>query len=194
MAKAGIDLEKIWYVVRTNIKCEVKAATNIRLAGFDHYLPRVREEKKHRRTNVVTVTERPLMPRYLFVGFKQNAKHFGFVRACEGVERLLEVDGTPVPVPAEAVEEIFLAEIDMCFDDTREARIHRKEEANSYKQTMAMRFPANKRVFISDPKSAFADLSAIVEEVTKSGSVRVLLELFGRLTPVEFEGRQLSAA
>lgn len=192
--KAAIDLSKSWYVVRTNIKCEGKAANNIRLAGFDYYLPMMRLEKKHRRTNVVTVVERPLMPRYLFVGFNPKAKHFGFVRACDGVERLLEVDGEPVPVGAETVQEIFLAEIDMCFDDTREARIHRKEEANSYKQTMAMRFPANKHVFISDPKSAFADLSAIVEEVTKTGSVRVLLELFGRLTPVEFEGRQLSAA
>lgn len=194
MARAGIDLEKAWFVVRTNIKCEGKAANNIRLAGFDYYCPYMREEKKHRRTNVVTVTERPLMPRYLFVGFKQNAKHFGFVRACEGVERLLEVDGTPVPVPAKAVEEIFLAEIDMRFDDTKEARVYRKEEERTLKLTMSKRFPPKRKVFISDPKSAFADLSAIVEEVTKSGSVRVLLDLFGRLTPVEFEGRQLSAA
>jgi transcriptional antiterminator NusG len=190
--KAAIDLDKSWYVVRANIKCEAKAANNIRLAGFDVYYPRQRYEVKHRRTNVYTTRERPLMIPYLFVGFHKKQKHFGFVRACEGVERLLEVQGEPIPVPAQEVQAIFLAEIDMAFDDTRSARIHRKEEAKTRQQTLEMKFQAGRHVQIKE--GPFADLHAIVDEVTKTGNVKAMVKLFGRLTSVEFEADKLLVA
>lgn len=124
---ANIDTAKNWFVVRTNIRCEAKASNNIRLAGFDVYWPRQRYEKWNKRNNTYLEMERSLMPRYLFVGFDPKAKHFGFVRACDGVERLLEVEGEPIPVAPGEVEAIFLAEVDMRFDDTRKARKYREE-------------------------------------------------------------------
>lgn len=126
--KASIDLTKRWYVVRTNIKCEQRAADNLRKAGFDHYLPRARVEKWNKRTNTYREFETPLLMRYLFVGLPVGAEHFGLVRACEGVESILgDHDFHPIPIPAKAVERIFLDEIDMAFDDTRAARKHRGE-------------------------------------------------------------------
>lgn len=187
-----IDTSKTWYVVRSNIKCEQKAADNIRLAGFDVYFPRQRFERKHRRTNLYTTHERPLMMRYLFVGFDKRHKHFGFVRSCEGVERLLEVGGEPIPVPAKEVEAIYLAEVDMRFDDTRAARIHRKEEAKTRQQTLEMKFNKGRHVDVLD--GPFANLHAVVEEVTKTGNIKAMVKLFGRLTPVEFEAEKLLVA
>jgi transcription antitermination factor NusG len=189
-----VDPDKVWYVVRSNIQCEAKAAENIRLAGFDVYYPRQRIEKKHRRNNTYLVKERPLMVSYIFVGMPRDEKlrHFGFVRACEGVERFLEYEGKPIPVSGKDVQAIYLAEVDMRFDDTRAARIHRKEEAATLKATIEMKYQqGNEFAIVAGP---FATFTAIVEEVTKSGNIKAMVSLFGRLTSVEFEAAQLSAA
>jgi len=191
MAKANIDLAKRWYVVRTNVKCERKAADNLRKAGFDQYLPMRRVEKWNKRLNIYRMSETPLMLRYLFVGLPVGAEHFGLVRACEGVEGILgDHDYHPIGVPARAVEEIFLAETDMQFDDTRAARIHRKEEARTKKATLAMTFAATSEWLVSD--GPFASFNATVEAVTSAGLVRALVYIFGRSTVVEFEPKQLS--
>lgn len=187
-----IDDQKLWYVVRANIKSEAKAAENIRQAGFDVYLPRQRYEVKHRRTNTYTVKERPLMMRYLFVGMAHDALHFGFVRSCEGVERFLEVEGRPIRVLHKHVDAILDAEIDMRFDDTRQARIHRKEEARTVKETVRMKFKPGTMVDIVE--GPFADFSAVVSVVTKSGNVEALVQLFGRLSTVSFDPKQLQPA
>lgn len=192
MTAISIDTQKLWYVVRANVKCEAKAAENIRAAGFDVYLPMQRYEVKHRRTNTYSVKERPLMMRYLFVGLNPDALHFGFVRSCEGVERFLEVEGKPMRVRPKDVDAILDAEIDMRFDDTRAARIHRKEEARTIKETVRMKFKAGTMVDIVD--GPFAEFSAIVEQVTSSGSVEALVEVFGRLSTVSFDPKQLQPA
>lgn len=188
----SIDDQKLWYVVRAKIKSEEKAAENIRHAGFDVYLPRQRYEVKHRRTNTYTVKERPLMMRYLFVGMAHDAQHFGFVRSCDGVERFLEVEGRPIRVLHKHVDAILAAEIDMRFDETRAARIHRKEEARTLKETVRMRFQPGTMVDVVE--GPFANMSAIVEEVTSSGSVDALVEVFGRLSTVSFNAKQLQPA
>lgn len=188
--KANLSEDKDWYVVRSNIKSERKAADNLRKAGFETYLPMVRFERRNKRTHTIRECEQPLMLRYLFLAMpKQNAP-FGFARACEGVERILgDVDNHPIPVPFGLVNGLFLAEINMEFDDTREARIHRREEARTKKATVAMRyFPGSEWRVTEGP---FASFNAQVQDVTRAGLVRVLVSIFGRMTPVELEPKQL---
>ncbi|WP_157929492.1 hypothetical protein [Phyllobacterium zundukense] len=57
-----------------------------------------------------------------------------------------------------------------------------------------MRYPAGSSVFVTDWVSPFATFGGIVEEITKAGRVVALMELFGRMTPVEFEPKQLTPA
>jgi transcriptional antiterminator NusG len=189
-----VDPSKAWFVVRASIRAEEKAASSIRLAGFDVYLPKMRLEKKHRRTNTYSEVERPLMPGYLFVGFTSFARHFGMVRDCDGVYKLLEVQGEPIQVPSQSVVEIQCAETDMRFDDTRKARQHRKEEARTKRETTRMQFPAGSNVVVSDTDSPFSSFKAVVEEVTRTGHVKALVNLFGRMVPAEFEEKQLKPA
>lgn len=191
---AFIDKEKHWYVVRTNVKAELKAAENIRKAGYETYLPRCRVEVKNHKTHTYSLRESPLMPRYLFVSFKPKDANFYRVTDCDGVECILNVDGNPVRVSSSSVETIFLAEIDMAFDDTRAARIHRKEEEANEKATTTKRFPAGMDVFVADTRNPFASFEGIVEEVTKAGRIIALIELFGRMTPVEFQAKHLKPA
>jgi len=192
--KAAIDKNKHWYVVRTNVKREAKAGDSIRKAGYDTYLPRRRVEVQHKRTNALLVKESPLMPRYLFVGMPRMNADFYRLRNCDGVECILGVDGRPLAIPSKQVEDIFLAEIDMKFDDTRAARVHRKEEAATEKENTERQFPSGQSVFVNERGNPFATFGGIVEEVTRSGKVVALIELFGRMTPVTFEARQLEPA
>lgn len=187
-----IDKSKHWYVVRTNVKAEQKASDNIRKAGYDVYVPRRRVEVKNQRTHTYTTKELALMPRYLFAAFRSRDANFYRIVGCDGVECILSIDGNPVRVSGESVETIFLAERDMAFDDTRAARIHRREEAATAKENSARRFPVGKDIFVTDEGNPFASLNGIVNEITKAGRIIALIELFGRMTPVEFDHRQLS--
>lgn len=191
--KAGIDKDKHWYVVRTTVKGEGKAFDSIRKAGYDVYFPRRRVEVQHRRTKTYVVKEQPLMPRYLFVGQPKVNPDFYHLRNCDGVEGVLGVDGRPIRVSEKSVEDIYLAEIEMDFDDTRAARIHRKEELASVKENTARQFPAGQSVLVVDLSNPFSEREGVVVEVTRTGNIRTLLELFGRMTPVEFREFQLSA-
>ena len=192
--KAGIDKDKHWYVVRTTVRSEEKAFENIRKAGYDVYFPRRRVEVQHRRTKTYVVKEQPLMPRYLFVGQPNINPDFYRLRNCDGVEGILGVDGRPIRVSLKSVEDIYIAEIDMDFDDTRAARIHRKEELASVKENTARRFQVGKGIFVTDAGSPFVSLVGTVDEVTKAGRIIALVNLFGRMTPVEFQPMQLSPA
>ncbi len=186
---AFIDKEKHWYVVRTNVKGEEKAFENIRKSGFDVYFPRRRVEIQNHRTHVYHTRENPLMPRYMFVGFYSRDYSFWRVNSLDGVESILGVNGRPIRVSADHIEAIHLAEVDMAFDDTRAARIHRQEEAISVKENTKRQFPAGSLVCIGE--GPFASFGAIVEEITKTGKVVALIELFGRMTTVELNPKQI---
>ena len=103
---------------------------------------------KNRRTHTYTTRESALMPRYMFMGLPQADRNFFKVRGCDGVECILGVDGHPVRISADHVEAIYLAEVDMQFDDTRAARIHRNEEAKSKKAATEMRFPNGESIWV----------------------------------------------
>ncbi|WP_455296442.1 transcription termination/antitermination protein NusG [Brucella pituitosa] len=192
MAATTISKDKDWYVIRTNIKCEEKASNNLRLAGYEAYLPRRRVEFLHKRTKTRVVRESALMSRYLFVAQpRQNADWFK-LRRCEGVERVLECGGSYVRVSPNAVEALFLAERDMQFDDTREARIYREEEARTKKATAKLKFSKGQPV--SMVRGPFIDITGVVEEVTSSGKIKVLLNALNSFVPIEVGLDDLSPA
>jgi transcription antitermination factor NusG len=192
--KLHIGKHLFWCVVRTNIKCEEKAADNIRAAGFAHYLPMCRIETWNKRTHVYRISDRVLMPRYLFAGIPSE-NHVGAVKNCEGVEMVLSTEGQfgrPLQVPSDTVERFLLAEVDMRFDETRAARIVRGEEPRTAKDRAEIAFPPGSRARVID--GPFASFMATVEEATTSGKVKGLVELFGRMATVEFDPHQLQVA
>lgn len=183
-----------WCVVRTNIKCEQKAAENIRAAGFAYYLPMCRIETWNKRTHVYRISDRVLMPRYLFAGLPAE-NHVGAVKNCEGVEMVLSTEGkfgAPLQVPAATIERFLLAEVDMRFDETRAARIVRGEEPRTAKDRTELAFPPGKNARVID--GPFASFMATIEEATTSGKVKALVEVFGRMASVEFDPDQLQVA
>jgi len=189
-----VDPSRTWFVVRSKVRQEDRAYMAIKRAGFHVYLPIMREERKHRRTNTYSVIQKPLMPGYLFVGFSTFAKHFGMVRGCEGVMDFLGVQGEPIPIPSKAVEDLQIAETNHMFDDTREARIARGEEERTRRDNVRKQFAVGKSVTVTDKTHFLADIQAVVDEVTSTGSVVALVNMFGQLVRAEFTANQLTPA
>ena len=194
--KAGIDHKLNWYVVRTAPLMEWRVADKLRATGYAIYLPSMRVERKNKRTHTYATKELVLMPGYLFLGATRSLSD---AVSCFGVEGILSNGGylgkgveerAPVCIPSGLIEAIYLAEVDMLFDDTRAARIHRQEEAKTRRLTVAMQFEVGKTSAVS--AGPFAGLSGIIENVTHSGRVEVLLELFGRATLSSFDPLDLS--
>lgn len=174
-------MQRLWFVVRTNIKSEHKARREIRALGFDAYLPEYKIERFNRRKRVAITTTLCLFPRYLFVEVP-SVTDLGRVRGCNGVEEFLP--GRPLEpraVPAQYVESLRQAQEDLLLDDTDEARRRRGETMQKTLAAMRKRL-RNKQVRITD--GPFANLPAMVERVESVRKLRVLISFMGRETPV----------
>lgn len=177
------------YVIRTNIKSEEKAERNLRRAGFTTYSPRARIERFSKRRKVWIETELRLMPRYLFVDV-EGAVPWYTLRACEGVESVLGVEGQPCRLhkaDTDALRAVQEAEADLQFDTTRAAKIRRGEIGKSKADTVRMKFPTGAAIKITD--GPFAAFIAQVTNVTAKGKLQALVMLFGHLTPVEIPAK-----
>jgi len=189
--KAHISDSSQWYVARTGIRCEDRAASSLRSAGFDVYLPRMRKDIIHHRTKAVITKEFVLFNRYLFVGVESGPFHFGFARSCDGVESLLGVNGLPARVSAKIVREFREAEVEMEFDDTRKAKIYRGEIMANEKDELKAKFHKGLRVAVKEGHS-FSGFYGSVVAAKGRRKVKAMIELLGGMVPVEFDARDLT--
>lgn len=194
-----------WYVVRTNIKCEDKAEDNLRRAGFGTYAPWQRFEKWNRRKNKAIIHERRMVPRYLFVDtglLGTDEVPWGKIRACDGVECVLGINGRPAPLSTqkpgpkafsevEKLQAIMEAEAQHLFDETTAGKLYRREIGKTKKETTKIKFPVGLKVKIND--GPFAAFSGEITNVNGRGMLTVMTSLFGRLTPVETMPDQVEA-
>lgn len=183
-----VDASLPWYVVYTGIQWEDRVAESLRLAGFDTYYPRMRKDIIHHRTKCIITKTFPLFNRYLFVAVPTGA--FGAIREVDGVECFLGVGGTPLPVPGRLVAEFQTAEMDMQFDDTKAAKVHRGEILANEKAQLAAIFHQGRGVRVREGHSLSGFYGQVVKAKGKS-KVKAMIEIFGGLVPVEFEGGDL---
>jgi transcription antitermination factor NusG len=94
-------------------------------------------------------------------------------------------------VPFRVVESIFLSEIEMEFDQTREAEIRRGERERTERLELEKRFRPGKRFRVTE--GPFASFTATVEGLTDRDEVRVLVDIFKRMTPVTLDPSALAA-
>lgn len=191
MAKAA---KRLWYVVRTNIKCEDKAARNLRQAGYRVYLPKMRKDIVHHRTKKRITRSFVLFNRYLFVGVPAENPNWYKLRACEGVECVLGEDGPEgrryLPVPRETVASFIMAQRNLDFDATRRAEIKRKEIGRTEKQTLKMRFPVGSRFRVKKDwqhDHPFGGFYGQVVKVAGRRKIKAMMEIFATLVPIEID-------
>jgi transcriptional antiterminator NusG len=177
-----------WYVVRCG-NSETKVRRKLQIAGFETYLPFRRYEIPNKRTRTTRTMEVPLIPRLIFVVVPNG--NFGLVHDVEGVAGFLSIQGVPVEVPRWEVEDLQNREWDMQFDDTRAARIHRKEEAATRKETLKQKFPIGSPALFD---GIFGDLVGIVVKHDKTGRFKLEIKAHGASITVDADPEKLRPA
>jgi transcriptional antiterminator RfaH len=93
---------KAWYVASVQPHQEARAERNLRLQGFEPWLPRMRRSRRHAR-RIETVLA-PFFPGYLFVRLNCEIERWRAINGTQGVRHLLCQDGRPAKVPSDFVE------------------------------------------------------------------------------------------
>jgi transcription antitermination factor NusG len=177
MPKAEIDRGLTWRVAYVYARKETRIRDRLAEAGVTTYLPMEAIERiaRGRRSEI----RRPALAGYLFVGLNAARPNYlaveqalgpGWGAPTEG--RLLRnAEGEPLNVPAFALERLAAA-------------LH-------VPPVCGTTFAAGSRV-----RARQGPWEAFLGEVERSDDyrVRVLLDVFGRKTPVEFEAAHLEAA
>ena len=168
------DNEARWYVVHTYSGYENKVASNLETTvenrNLGHLIQEIRvptEKVTEIKDNKSREVERKVFPGYVIVKMIMNDDSWYIVRNIRGCTGFVGPSSKPVPLTDEEVErlgvEIKNVEVDYNVGDS--VRI------------------------IDGP---FDDSVGIVDELNKEkNSVRVIIQMFGRETPVELELHQV---
>ena len=168
------DNEARWYVVHTYSGYEIKVASNLETTvenrNLGHLIQEIRvptEKVTEIKDNKSREVERKVFPGYVIVKMIMNDDSWYIVRNIRGCTGFVGPSSKPVPLTDEEVErlgvEIKNVEVDYNVGDS--VRI------------------------IDGP---FDDSVGIVDELNKEkNSVRVIIHMFGRETPVELELHQV---
>lgn len=169
-----IDPRKSWYVLRTYSGKEREAATDLHKLGFDAYCPVKRVEKKHHRTNTMLIKEQALFVGYMFAAQprKDGATDFPSMREADGVIDILRLTKHDdfKPIPGKLVEAFQIAEMDMQFDDTTKAKIHRGEMEKTREAELRRQFPVGATVLAD---GLFEHLPGTIVKHLKTGRVKI---------------------
>ena len=164
------DNEARWYVVHTYSGYENKVASTVENRNLGHLIQEIRvptEKVTEIKDNKSREVERKVFPGYVIVKMIMNDDSWYIVRNIRGCTGFVGPSSKPVPLTDEEVErlgvEIKNVEVDYNVGDS--VRI------------------------IDGP---FDDSVGIVDELNKEkNSVRVIIHMFGRETPVELELHQV---
>lgn len=169
-AAAGVR----WYVVQTQVNCELKAALNLQRQGFKVYLPRYLKLRRHARK--LEVVARPLFPRYIFVAIDIAIHRWRSIQSTFGVARLVTNGDDPAMVPEGVVAAIMAQEDEKGFVrlDSRPA------------------FAPGDKVRVRS--GIFMDAAGIFSGVADHDRVAILLEMLGRKVRVLVAADMVAAA
>lgn len=180
---------RAWFVVQAVSRGEDDLVKVLKARGHDFYLPKMRKEIFHGRAKKVVTRTFVLFNRYVFAHLPCSPDDWGDLLDQEPVDHVLGSLGWRDEA---LMEEIRKGEADMAFDETREAAIHRKQIGRTRRETTALRFKPGRRVRVAGGiDMPFGGFAGQVENVNGRGAVTVLLQIFGRVTPVELPPERL---
>jgi transcription antitermination factor NusG len=98
----------------------------------------------------------------------------------------LKGEDGPLRVPARVVECIMTAEFESVYDETKAAKKYRGETARS---AMEKRFRPGKTFRVKD--GPFGSFLATVDGLTHHDRVKMLIDIFGQMVPIDMDADQL---
>lgn len=152
-----------WYLVHTKPRQERWALQNLKQQGYQCYFPTFSAEKL--RLGLLTVSDEPLFPRYLFIRLGQgdSAKSWGPVRSTKGVARLVSFGIEPARVDDSLID------------------LLRKQEASVHSEPERL-FKPGERVCLT--QTPFAGIEGIYQMADGECRVMVLIEILSKLVTV----------
>ena len=175
-----IDEAKNWYIIHTYSGFEQKVADSLRSRaeafGFDHQIGQLlipTEEVVELRNGKKVTSKRMLYPGYVLVEMEMNDALWHEVKNTPRVTGFVGGGNSPVPLSADEVNSILY-----------------RQASSAERPRPKMTFEKNDSVRIID--GPFANFSGKVDEVNpERGTLRVMVTIFGRATPVELEFLQV---
>jgi transcriptional antiterminator NusG len=171
---------KKWFIIHTYSGFEQKVAESLRSRaqafGFDDKIGQVlipTEEVVELRNGKKVTSKRLVYPGYVLVEMEMNDELWHAVKATPRVTGFVGGGTQPVPLSADEVNQILY-----------------RQASSAERPRPKTTFERNDNVRIID--GPFASFSGKVDEVnTDRGTLRVMVTIFGRPTPVELEFLQV---
>jgi transcriptional antiterminator NusG len=177
----GVDDSKKWFIVHTYSGFEQKVAESLRSRaqafGFADKIGQIlipTEEVVELRGGKKVTSKRLVYPGYVLVQMEMNDELWHAVKATPRVTGFVGGGTSPVPLSPEEVNQILY-----------------RQASSAERPRPKMNFEKNETVRIVD--GPFANFQGKVDEVNpERGTLRVMVTIFGRATPVELEFLQVS--
>src|ERR687886_761067 len=174
------DESKQWFIIHTYSGFEQKVAESLRSRaqafGFADKIGQVlipTEEVVELRGGKKVTSKRLVYPGYVLVEMEMNDELWHAVKATPRVTGFVGGGTSPVPLSADEVNQVLY-----------------RQASSAERPRPKMTFEKNDTVRIVD--GPFANFSGKVDEVnTERGTLRVMVTIFGRATPVELEFLQV---
>jgi len=171
---------KKWYIIHTYSGFENKVResllTRANAFGFAHKIGQVlipTEEVVELRNGKKVTSKRLVYPGYVLVEMEMDDALWHEVKNTPRVTGFVGGGNTPVPLSADEVNQVLY-----------------RQASSAERPRPKMTFDKNDNVRIID--GPFANFSGKVDEVnTERGTLRVMVTIFGRATPVELEFLQV---
>ena len=174
------DLNKNWYIIHTYSGFEQKVADSLRgraqAFGFADKIGQIlipTEEVIELRNGRKVTSKRLLYPGYVLVQMEMNDELWHAVKDTPRVTGFVGGGNTPVPLSPDEVNSVLY-----------------RQATSAERPRPKLTFEKNEQVRIID--GPFTNFSGKVDEVnTERNTLRVLVTIFGRATPVELEFLQV---
>lgn len=162
-----------WYVVYTRARGEAWAAENLIKQGFEIYFPKIRKEVRHARR--IQSVLAPMFPRYLLVRMDTEHQRWRSINGTFGVSHIISQGEKPLPVSDQVI-----------------AAIRGREDESGVVRLVPRGLKPGDQVRVRE--GAFADFSALLEEMSGQERAILLLELMGRAVRVSVPLGNIAAA
>jgi len=177
---APLDESKNWYIIHTYSGFEQKVADSLRSRaqafGFSDKIGQIlipTEEVMELRAGKKVTSKRLLYPGYVLVQMEMNDQLWHEVKNTPRVTGFVGGGNSPVPLSSDEVNSILY-----------------RQQTSAKTPRPKMTFEKNETVKIID--GPFANFSGKVDEINpERNTLRVLVTIFGRATPVELDFLQV---
>ncbi|TIW68539.1 MAG: hypothetical protein E5V58_27070 [Mesorhizobium sp.] len=163
-----------WFVIRVVPNTEKAVEESLGHVGIECWRPMEKKLRKAPHAKRQVVYSAPVFPGYLFVKVVNKDATWSGILSVEGVISVLGGRLGPVPVPE------------------RNLLVFKKKlgEKSTDKDVVEAAFPLGSEVLIE--QGPFATFTGVIESVLEERSAVVLVEIFGRFTPVELSLAQIT--